>query len=80
MGFKARGRQRPWTKCVDAKGAEHKGSEVMEVVREAFKALGIEDMEDDKFDKKFALEVRRSVRRAAAERIRQDELDEKFTM
>ena len=67
-------------KVVDAKGAEHKGSEVKEVVREAFKALGIEDMEDDKFDKKFALEVRRSVRRAAAERIRQDELDEKFTM
>jgi hypothetical protein len=69
-----------WEKAVDSNGMEHTGEKVKGVVAEAFRRLGIEDLEDDKFDKFFAEQVRKQVRRASMERLQQTDMDEKFTL
>ena len=80
LGLSKKRAAHKWEKATDAEGNEHTGDKVKAVVKEAFRRLGIEDVKDTKFDARFAEEVNRQVRRAKAERIQQEELDQKFSM
>ena len=65
---------------LDAKGKECRGQEARDAVREAYRGLGLEDLDDAKFDVVFAKQCQDHVRRMETERIQQDELDHKFSM
>ena len=67
-------------KALDAGGVERSGKDARDAVRDAYAALGIEDMLDEKFDVEFARMTRLHVRRMAAERICQDELDAQISL
>ena len=49
-------------------------------MRDAYAALGIEDVHDNNFDVEFARMTRLHVRRMAAERICQDDLDVQISL
>ena len=66
--------------ALDAKGKEVRGEEAKKAVRDAYANLGIEDLHDAKFNVEFARQTRLYVRRMAAERIMQDELDSQFSL
>jgi len=59
-------------------GKECRGEETKRATRDAYAALGIEDMLDKNFDVELARMTRLHVRRMEAERIEQDELDKRF--
>ena len=63
---------------LDSQGRECRGEEAKRAIRDAYAALGIEDMLDKNFDADFARVTRLRVRRMAAERIEQEELDKQF--
>ena len=63
---------------LDAQGHECRGEEARKAIRDAYAALGIEDMYDKNFDVELARMTRLHVRRMEAERIEQDELDKQF--
>ena len=64
----------------DAQGKERHREEAKKAVRDAYASLGIENLHDEHFDIEFARHTRLHVRRMAAERIQQDELDARFSL
>ena len=54
---------------VDVKGAECRGKDARDAVRDAYAALGVEDLLDTNCDAEFARLTRLHVRRMEAERI-----------
>ena len=66
---------------IDAKGEEKRGEAAKAAVREAFHALGVEDLDDKKFDQLFARRILEFVRRKEGERIEcMEELDGRFSV
>ena len=65
---------------LDANGVEKRGREARQAVQDAYHALWMEDLEDQKFDERYARHTRLFVRRVEAERRQQDELDSQFVM
>ena len=63
---------------LDAQGRECRGEEAKKAIRDAYAALGIDDMLDKDFDVELARMTRLHVRRMEAERIEQDDLDKRF--
>jgi hypothetical protein len=69
---------------IDEKGIEKRGEQVLEIVKEAWRRLGLTDLKDSKFDRVFAEQVKEEVRRLEREsdRIenRSDRLDRVITL
>ena len=79
MGMQA-GKSATLTKALNSKGEECTGQAAREAVRDAYAALGIEDVHDSNFDVEFARTTRLQVRRLKAERICQEELDAQISL